>query len=439
MTDPAPSLKPLDDEPDAPLDELRHRQYAWRSTQRPEALWPGLDGEIIQSAADAIGRAVTERLQGTRARLELTDPGDDADRRARAIGVAGLITGVGPLLGAWLERGELDADAPVARVLERHLAHGRAREARIRALVMPVLARMVSAGLEPGVMKGFHTAYCYFPEPGARPFADVDIVVAPAAIPDAERLLREAGFVPEGRTGGIGYKREWLPPEGRGDVWSYEIWHARSRWKLDLHDGLNFDQIQRNVSTPQTPRFTEILQLDGLALRTADPNELIALLAAHASTELYSQRLLRLIELVLVVRRATALGTLDWTAVESSLVERDAMRFAYPMLALTERLAPGTVNAGLLARLSQATTPRARAVASALSPTAPILDRGFSLRDRLIWAEGARATLRWLWSMIAPLDGASRRDQLRTYRHRTMRLLRLARSRRSGSDAARDG
>ena len=172
MTDPASSLKPLDDEPDAPLDELRRRQYAWRSTQRPEALWPGLDGEIIQSAADAIGRAVTERLQGTRARLELTDPGDDADRRARAIGVAGLITGVGPLLGAWLDRGELDADAPVARVLERHLAHGRAREARIRALVVPVLARMVSAGLEPGVMKGFHTAYCYFPEPGARPFAD---------------------------------------------------------------------------------------------------------------------------------------------------------------------------------------------------------------------------------------------------------------------------
>jgi hypothetical protein len=288
-------------------------------------------------------------------------------------------------------------------------------------------------------MSGFQTAYCYFPEPGARPFADVDVVVPPAAIPDAERLLREAGFVPEGRTGGIGYKREWLPPEGRGDVWSYEIWHARSRWKLDLHDGLNFDQIQRNVRTPQTPRFTEVLQLDGLALPTADPNELIALLAAHASTELYSHRLLRLVELVLVVRRAGALGTLDWKAVESSLTERDAMRFAYPMLALTERLAPGTVDTDLLARLSHATTPRARAVASALSPTAPILDRGFSLRDRLIWAEGARGTLRWLWSMIAPLDGASRRDQLRAYRHRTMRLLRLARPRRSGSDAAREG
>jgi hypothetical protein len=304
---------------------------------------------------------------------------------------------------------------------------------------MPVLARMEQAGLQPGVIKGFHTAQVYFPEPGARPCSDVDVVVPPAAIPEAERLLRDAGFVPEGRTGGAGYKREWLPPDGAGAVWSYELWHARSRWKLDLHDGLNFDLVQRNVRTPQTPRFTAGLRMDDVSLRVAAPNELIALLAAHASTELYSQRLLRLVELVFVVRRASALGTLDWIAVESSLAERDVSPFAYPMLTLAERLAPGTVDAGLLARLGSATTARARAVTRALSPTSPILDRGFSLRERLMWATGARATLRWMWSMLAPLDGANRRDQLRTYRHRAMRLLRLGRSGRSHSDAGGDG
>jgi hypothetical protein len=109
------------------------------------------------------------------------------------------------------------------------------------------------------------------------------------------------------------------------------------------------------------------------------------------------------------------------------------------MLTLTERLAPGTVDARLLARVRSATTARARAVTSALSPTAPILDSGFSLRARLIWARGARDTLRWMWSMIAPLEGVSRREQLRTYRHRATRLLLLGRSRRSGSDASHDG
>jgi hypothetical protein len=439
MTDLAASLTPLDDAPDAPFDELRRRQYAWRSTQRADALWPGLDRTVIQSAADAIGSAVALVLRGERARLELAGGGHDAERRARAVGVAALITGVGPLLGAWIRGGELDAEEPVARLLARHLAHGRAREARIRAVVLPVLAAMHRAGLEPGVIKGFHTAHAYFPEPGARPFADVDVVVPPAAIAEAERQLGEAGFTPEPRTGGIGYKREWFPPEGRGDVWSYELWHARSRWKLDLHDGLNFDSVVRNVRTPQTPRFTDVLRLDGLTLRAADPNESIATLAAHASTELYSQRLLRCVELVLVVRRASALGTLDWKAVESSLAERESLRFAYPMLTITERLAPGTVDGALLTRLWNATTPRARAVTSTLSPTAPILDRGFSLRGRLIWALGPAATLRWLWSMIAPLEGVSRRDQLRTYRHRAMRLLRLGRSFRSGSGTIGDG
>ena len=439
MTDPDSAFTPLDEPPDAPLETLRRREDAWHSTHRADALWPGLDAAMIQSAADAIGTTVAGVLRSESAPLTFATTGPDAERRARAVGVAALLTGVGPLLGAWIASGELETEMPIARVLARHLAHARAREVRIRAAVMPVLARMERAGLEPGVIKGFHTAHAYFPEPGARPFNDVDVVVPPAAIAQAERLLGEAGFVGEQRVGTSTYKREWLPPDGPGDVWSYELWHARSRWKLDLHDGLNFAAVLQNVATPQVPRFAHLLALDGVTLRVADPNELIALLAAHASTEIYSQRLLRLVELVLVVRRAKALGTLEWGAVESSLAERGSLRFAYPMLALTEQLAPDTVDAALLTRLSHATTARARAATSTLSPTAPILDESFSLSGRLIWASGLRATIRRLWRMIAPLEGASRSRQLRTYRHRAMRLLGLARSPRSHSDAPRDG
>jgi hypothetical protein len=109
--------------------------------------------------------------------------------------------------------------------------------------------------------------------------------------------------------------------------------------------------------------------------------------------------------------------------------------------ALAERLAPRTVDGPLLAMLRSATTARARAVSDALSPTAPIIDSRFSLRDRLIWASGARATMGRLWRMVAPLEGATTRDRLRTYRHRATRLLTLVRSPRSRSDddAADDG
>jgi len=435
MTPHAPVLSPLDAPPDAPADEMRRREDAWRATHRAGALWPGLDERVIQSAADAVGTTVAAVLRDERATLELATTGLEAERSARAIGVAALLTGVGPLLGAWVAAGTLEAEEPIARVLARHLAHARAREARIRATVIPVLARMEHEGLEPAVIKGFHTAQAYFPEAGARPFFDVDVVVPPAAIPHAERLLADAGFLAEKRIGTTTYKCEWLPPDGSNDVWSYELWHARSRWKLDLHDGLNFLEVLKYGRAPAAPRFAEVLSLDGVTLRVPDANELIALLAAHASTELYSHRLLRLVELTLVVRRAASLGTLDWRAVASTLTAHGWLPFAYPTLALTERLAPGTVDPALLAKSSMTTTARARAVTKGLSPTAPILGASFSLRERLIWATGARATLRWLWRMIMPLEGASRSRQLRTYRHRAIRLLSLVAGRgRPGDD-----
>src|SRR4029079_14386627 len=98
MTDHAPVLGPLDEPPDAPPDEMRRREGAWRSTHRADGLWPGLDEAVIQSAADAIGTAVSGVLRDGRATLDVATTGPDSERRARAVGVAALLTGVGPLL-----------------------------------------------------------------------------------------------------------------------------------------------------------------------------------------------------------------------------------------------------------------------------------------------------------------------------------------------------
>ena len=419
MTDHALAHTPLDEAPDAPADEMRRREEAWHSTHRAGALWPGLDATVLQRAADAIGVAVADALRSERATL-----GWDAtsERSTRALGVAALLTGVGPLLGVWLERGTLTADAPATRVLARHLAHNRARAARIRTGVMPVLAHMAEAGLAPGIIKGFHTAHAYFPEPAARPTADVDVVVAPEHVPRAMEILREAGFAREYATP-TGSKSEWSPRSHDGLVRSHELWHAGNPWKLDLHDGLNFAAVMQEVRAPQRAAFGDALHIDGVALRVCEPNELIAVLATHGSTELYSQRLLRLVELVLVVRRAESLGRLDWDAVDASLAARGTRRFAYPLLTLVERLAPDTVPAPLLARLRDDTTRRIHAVTGRFTPTSPILDERFSLDERLLWASGARATLRRLWRMIAPLEGVSRGARWRTYRHRASRLV----------------
>jgi Uncharacterised nucleotidyltransferase len=434
MTDHAPAHTPFDDRPDASADEMRRREHAWHSTHRAGALWPGLDAEILQRAADAIGVAVAEVLRDGRAKLQWDVGGSDAERRTRALGVAALLTGVGPLLGAWLERGTLAADPPLAGVLARHLAHSRARMARIRAGALPVLARMEAAGLAPGVIKGFHTAHVYFPEPGARPTADVDVVVAPEHVPHAMEILRDAGFASEYAIAS-GAKSEWLPPDHDGAVHSHELWHVRNPWKLDLHDGLNFAVIMQVVRMRQTPTFGEILRIDDVSLRVCDPNELISVLATHGSTEIYSQRLLRLVELVLVVRRAESHGRLDWGEVEASLDRRGTRRFAYPLLTLVEQLAPRTVPTPVLARLRAETTRRIREVTSHFTPTSPILDERFSLSERLLWASGVRATVRRFWRMISPLEGVPLGARLSTYRHRAARLLSIIAGRWRSDDA----
>ena len=438
MTDHTSVLTPLDEPPDAPAAELRRREHAWHSTHRAEALWPGLDAEIIQSAADAIGVAVAAVLRAEYASLRWDVAGIDAERRTRALGVAALLTGVGPLLGAWVERGTLAVDEPIARVLARHLAHGRARVARIRAGALPVLARMEAEGLAPGVIKGFHTAHEYYPEPGARSTADIDVVVAPEHVPRAIEILRDAGFVSE-YVYASGAKSEWKLGDADDHVWSHEIWHARTPWKLDLHDGLNFAAIIQVVHTRQTAVLADVLQIDGVPLRICDPNELIAVLATHGSTEIYLHRLLRLVELVLVIRRAESLGRLDWDAVDASLGSRRTRRFAYPLLVLTEQLAPGSVPAQVIARLRADTTRRIRDVTSRFTPTSPILELRFSLSQRLLWTSGVRATVRRLWRMVSPVEGATVRARWVVLRHRAIRLLSMVARRSLRPPGSRGG
>jgi hypothetical protein len=421
MTDHVPAPSPLDEPPDASPEEMRRREHAWQRSHRVEALWPGLDAALLQAAADAIGDAVAGVLRGDRPTLRLA--GASSDAAARATGVAALLTGVGPLLGAWIERERLEADAGVARVLARHLAHGRARMARIRRDVAPALGRMHGAGLEPGVLKGFHTAHVYFPEPGARPMSDVDLVVEPAHVARAADVLRECGFRDTGKRVARGGSQEWTPPGDDGRVRSYELWHAGSTWRLELHDGLNFAAVVHAVDVPQRARLTETLVVDDVRLRVADPNELVAILATHGSTELYSQRLLRLVELVLVVRRAREERRLSWGEVAAALERRAVARFAYPSLVLVERLSPGEVDAAFLAELADAASHRLRGVTRGFSPTAPLLPRPFSLAERLMWVSGARATSRRLFQMIAPLEGGSTGMRLRTYQARVHRLL----------------
>ena len=399
-------------------EELSARARLWLHTRDPRALWPALDPNLLQPSADAIGRAVSSIL-----RDQATNLGSPRGDDAYAIGIAALLSGTGPLLGHYVENGMLDVSDPLATILSRHLAQSRLRIERIAREVTPALSALFVAGLVPLVIKGFHTAHAYFVEPGLRPISDVDVVVRPSEIGRAESALRDAGFVPSHFTAKP-YKRNWDPPGENERLWSLELFHARDRWRLDLHDGPSFGELPHlGLRLDAGLHSSNSWQVDGVPTRTPAQPFLTAILAAHLSTELHIRCLLRVVELVFVIRRDSDLGLLDWHGLEALLDESGGTRFVYPALSLAEQVAPGTVDPAFLSRARRASTPLARAVTARITPTYPILDDRPILAERLMWTTTPKHALKSVVDWINPIPDGSWREMVSLYHSRAVRLL----------------
>jgi hypothetical protein len=408
-----------DDRPgkaDAPPGDLDARSRRWQRTGNAAALWPGLDLRTLDPAARAIEQCTAACLHGQRAALGAAD-----GRDATAIGIAALVSGVGPLLGYWIERGNLDASSAVAAILAEHLAHGRARMQRIHDGVRPALAALVDAGIAPSVIKGFHTAHVYFPDPGVRPIADVDVVVTRDAFGHAERALAAVHFTPGGSV--WPYKRDWYPAGIDRRIRSLEMWHADSPWYVELHGGLVFGELPRyGVVWENVLHGATRWETAGVPVSVLSPPLRLTTLAAHLSSELHSMRLLRLVELILIIRRDDADGTLDWAAVEQVMDRAGAARFLYPSFSLVERLSPGTVDARIMERVRRTSTRLGRRVVAALTPATPILSGDVSLAQRLMWASTPGELLMRLGLMLRTAPGSSWTDALRIYYARVHRV-----------------
>ncbi len=401
----------------APTADLDARSRKWAATNDPASLWPGLDLALLHGAALGIERSVAQILAGRTTSLGGADGGD-----AHVIGVASLLSGTGPLLGYWVERGMLDVSAPLACVLARHLAHGRSRYTRIHREVMPALESLVRAGVAPAILKGFHTTNVYFPEPGVRPLADVDVYVVPELVARAEQALASADFhlgVNSAR-----FKSDWYPGGEVRRIRSLEFWHSRSPWKVELHSALEFGTLIRHgVQLESAMAVTEPWNALGIPLRVAPQPLLFVALAAHLSGELHSSRLLRLVELTFLIRRDSASGSLDWAHATDLLERTGAERFAYPALTLVEQLAPGTVDPALLALTVRRSTRIARVVVGELTPATPILHEQVSFAERLMWEPGIIGVVRRVVEMFLPARGVSLAEILFVYRSRVRRLL----------------
>lgn len=403
-----------DADPEISADQVR-RRFVWARRQgRPAWLWPDVPIPAWRVALAEIEAAIISAISGSGATLE-GDP--------EAIGLAGYTSGMGPLLGWWLEQGRLSAGDEAARVLRRHLAHNRTRAGRMALAATGIVERLAERGIEPLVLKGSHTGPGYFPEAGTRPASDIDLLVRASDVAGAEAVLRSEGLVLESRGR---WESNWRHVGSAGLPRSLSYVHADDPWSVDLHGSLN-------LSAGEGAPVADLDRADPMGSRSrwpADPRAgvldqplLLLHLAAHAGAGWQNLTLLRQVELVLVIQQDSAAGRLSWDEVLAVGDRTGALGYAYPALRLAGKLAPGTVPDAALQACAARATPQVRRALDGQTPaSAQRIDRS-SLGEHFMWTGGWRGRLRQLAADVAP-QVRSASQLLGIYEERAWRIIR---------------
>ncbi|MCH7565471.1 MAG: nucleotidyltransferase family protein [Gemmatimonadetes bacterium] len=405
---------------DLSADEIA-RRFRWAREQgHPAYLWPDLPFDVWRACLREIEHTTRAVLRGS-ADASLRIP---IGATPKAMGIAGFTSGLGPLLGYWCADGQIQTDAGTRAIFDLHLQHGRVRSERLLEELERVVALLDAEDVAVTLTKGAHTAWAFFPDAGTRPMADLDLIVTPDRLDDATRLLTEAGYH-KLRREARPYRSNWRPPGAPTGLRSIDLTHLNNIYTVDLHTSLD-----RNFFGVRTLSFGSLTSIpteaaghvsNGLVLPQP---YLVAVLAAHASEGLHNLTMLRLVELVLVIR--TDLQDDSAWAGLAELIERlDAGRLIYPAFALVEKLVPRTVQGAFLETLGHAAPPRMRRILETLEPHAAQQVERLSMDERFMWGSSIIDHLRRVLHMLWPAPASrSLRDFRRIYAERLYRLSR---------------
>lgn len=401
-----------DDIADLEAGEFARRRSAARQRGTPAWLWPEVStGEWAEALAD-IRQVISKVLAGKKARLSSTD--------RRAVSVACYTSGVGPLLGYWVEAGKLGATPAIGDLLKLHLDHARVREAHVREQSRRMVSALTARTIPVIVLKGGATAYRYFPEPETRPASDLDLLVPFDWSHAAEAVLADAGLASIGRDA---RETTWSSPRERREPKSLWLVHGEDPWSVDLHSSLDF-AASPGAATVKLDRGDPFNATEPWALepsgRVLSQPLMLLHLAVHASGGLHSLTLLRMVEIVLAIRQDVASGRLDWDEFMALAAQTGGLGAAYPALTMCDMLAPGIIPERVVDACGEAMPSRARAVVDLLEPaTAHRVNRA-SLAEHFMWVTGPDGWFRQLRSDLMPGTAALRR----VYEARFYRLLR---------------
>ncbi len=396
---------------DTSEEEARERRELARQSGNPAWLWPEVAVAQWLETMRYVSEALSSVLSGRPGTIPPSDP--------RTFSLACYTSGTGPLLGYWVERRKLVVPDDLEELLALHLENARARASKTESHSREIVSELVGDGVPVVILKGAHTGHAYFPDPATRPASDLDLLVPSDFAAQAEVSLAKRGLQCAARN-----RREssWKRAESPLEPRSLWLAHADDPWCVDLQSSLDFsaspgarpvrfdsaDPIGTSDPWPLNPEAGALSQ-----------PLLLLHLAAHASGGLHSLTLLRMVEIILVIRKDIPDGRLSWDDFLHLGAVTNALGAAYPALRMSEKLAPGTVPAKVLSISAEIAPPRARAIVDRLEPaTVHRVDRA-SVGEHFMWVSGFSGWCRQLASDIVP--GSESRA---IYEKRAYRLLR---------------
>lgn len=255
------------------------------------------------------------------------------------------------------------------------------------AVASDIVSAFEAKGVDVTILKGMNTAHTYFPEPGARPLSDIDLLVSPSDEAAAGEALSSMGFEP-GITGRC--QRNWRRSDAARQPRSLCFVHADDPWSVDLQTSLS----RYMAGGGRVARLDEVRRDFGRARWLCNPRAgvldqplRLLQLAVHASEGLESLTLLRLVELIIVIKRDEASESLSWSEFLELGQSTDALRYAYPALQCCERLSPGTVPDDVLGRCRRAAPDTVRGIVDRLEPAFAQRVERCSLGERYMWSD----------------------------------------------------
>jgi hypothetical protein len=392
----------------------------FRRTRDLTLLWPDVPERRIQIAHGAIARATTALLTGDE-RAPSTPLQAHGD--VRALGIAGLLSGMGPLLGYWIEQRRLTADRDAAELLALHLEHGRRRNRRLMRELDRILGAFDERGVTVVLLKGADTAQRYFPDPGTRPMTDLDLLISPESVTAARSALQALGFVERNLTQ-LPLRSEWTPPGATGELQSLELNHSDNPWVVDLHVTLDRGPYPPVTLGPIDVAAQPVWGGNPRTRMLGQPLHL-TFLACHTAHELPLRQLHRLVELALVMRRDFAGRPDAWDALAAFAAATQTAPYVYASVELVERLVPGSVDRALRARLRERTPRRVQRFVASASLDPPLRLPPVGVGARLMWATRPRDYVAYVAHLVWPQTPAGPvgiRDFLRLQARRVSRL-----------------